>query len=66
MPYSVRKSIKPHHLKGISDEQIDQHWKLYEGYVKNANGLVEDLDQAERGSRRGRSSSGGPRSSSTA
>lgn len=51
MPYSVRESIKPHRLKGISDEQIDQHWKLYEGYVKNSNELVEEVGQAERGSR---------------
>jgi Fe-Mn family superoxide dismutase len=51
MPYSVRESIKPHRLKGISDEQIDQHWKLYEGYVKNTNELVDEVGHAERGSR---------------
>jgi len=51
MSYSVRESIKPHRLKGISDEQIDQHWKLYEGYVKNTNELVGEVGQAERGSR---------------
>jgi Fe-Mn family superoxide dismutase len=51
MPYSVREAIKPHRLKGISDEQIDQHWKLYEGYVKNTNELVDEVGHAERGSR---------------
>jgi Fe-Mn family superoxide dismutase len=49
--YSVHKNVKPARLRGISDDQIDQHWKLYEGYVKNANGMIEDLAKAEPGSR---------------
>lgn len=49
--YSARKNLKPARLRGISDDQIDQHWKLYEGYVKNANGMIEDLGKAEPGSR---------------
>ncbi|HET8576442.1 MAG TPA: Fe-Mn family superoxide dismutase [Methylomirabilota bacterium] len=51
MSYSVQERIKPKALQGISDEQIRQHWALYEGYVKNVNGLIEDLERAEIGSR---------------
>ena len=35
--YSVRAELKPKGLAGISEDQIAQHWKLYEGYVKNVN-----------------------------
>ena len=49
--YVVRKALKPRGLRGISDDQIDQHWKLYEGYVKNANGLLEELGATPAGSR---------------
>jgi Fe-Mn family superoxide dismutase len=35
--YKVRADLKPGALDGISAEQIEQHWKLYEGYVKNVN-----------------------------
>jgi superoxide dismutase, Fe-Mn family len=51
MSYSVRDAFKPRGLKGISNEQIDQHWELYKGYVKNTNELIEELGHAERGSR---------------
>ena len=51
MSYSVQDRIKPRALRGISDDQIRQHWALYEGYVKNVNGLLEDLERAEIGSR---------------
>ena len=51
MTFQVRDALKPGGLKGISDEQIDQHWKLYEGYVKNTNELLAEVTQAERGSR---------------
>jgi Fe-Mn family superoxide dismutase len=30
-------------LKGISDEQLGEHFKLYEGYVENVNKLNADL-----------------------
>jgi Fe-Mn family superoxide dismutase len=40
MKYQVRTELKPKKLDGISADQIDQHWKLYEGYVKNVNLLV--------------------------
>lgn len=41
--YKVRSELKPKGLDGISDNQIEQHWKLYEGYVKNVNTLNEHL-----------------------
>ena len=39
--YEVRTELRPKALSGISDEQIDQHWTLYEGYVKNVNLLKQ-------------------------
>ncbi len=50
MNYKVQEHLKPKALAGISDDQITQHWKLYEGYVKNANGLIEGVARAEAGS----------------
>jgi Fe-Mn family superoxide dismutase len=41
--YQVRSELMPKDLPGISTEQIDQHWTLYEGYVKNVNLLNEKL-----------------------
>jgi Fe-Mn family superoxide dismutase len=41
--YRVRQELRPGSLKGISEDQIAQHWTLYEGYVKNANALNEKL-----------------------
>jgi Fe-Mn family superoxide dismutase len=42
-PYAVRAELKPKGLAGISEDQIAQHWKLYEGYVKNVNLLNEKI-----------------------
>jgi hypothetical protein len=40
-------------LDGISDAQLAEHFKLYEGYVKQVNSLNEQLDEmCERASRR--------------
>ena len=50
MNYKVQDHIKPKALTGISDDQIGQHWKLYEAYVKNANGLLDGAAKAEAGS----------------
>src|SRR5712692_8743434 len=50
MSYSAQKHLKPKALSGISDEQIDQHWQLYESYVKNTNEILEELGEAESGS----------------
>lgn len=35
--YQVRQDLKPKDLEGLSEKLIDQHWKLYEGYVTNTN-----------------------------
>ncbi|MFH1644040.1 MAG: Fe-Mn family superoxide dismutase [bacterium] len=45
--YEVQEQLKPSGLDGISDEQINDHWKLYEGYVKQSNQLNEDLKNLE-------------------
>ncbi len=41
--YTVQKQLKPQNLIGISNEQIDDHWKLYQGYVNQVNTLNEEL-----------------------
>ena len=51
MPYKVKDALKPHNLKGISSDQIEQHWELYRGYVKNVNELLGEIAGAEPGSR---------------
>jgi Fe-Mn family superoxide dismutase len=44
--YTVREELKPSGLNGISDEQINDHWGLYKGYVAQTNTLLKEL--AER------------------
>ncbi|UPT75156.1 MAG: superoxide dismutase [Elusimicrobiota bacterium] len=39
----ARSEIRPWSLEGISEDQIAQHWALYEGYVKNEKALSEKL-----------------------
>jgi len=51
MSYKPREDLKPRSLTGISDGQIEQHWHLYEAYVKSTNELLDDLGGAEPGSR---------------
>ena len=41
--YQVRAELKPKGLSGIGEDQIAQHWKLYEGYVKNVNLLNKKI-----------------------
>jgi Fe-Mn family superoxide dismutase len=41
--YSPKDFSKVRGLAGISDKQIEEHLKLYEGYVKRANTLTEKL-----------------------
>lgn len=41
--YEARQVLRPKRLTGISEEQIAEHWSLYEGYVKNVNLLNEKL-----------------------
>ncbi len=37
--YKVQQSLKPQKLEGLSEKMMDQHWKLYDGYVTNTNFL---------------------------
>jgi Fe-Mn family superoxide dismutase len=41
--YTPRDYSKVRGLTGISDKQIEEHLKLYEGYVKRTNALTEKL-----------------------
>jgi len=41
--YEIREELKPENLLDISAEQIDDHWNLYKGYVKQVNTLNEEL-----------------------
>ena len=41
--YAPKDFSKIRGLTGISDKQIEEHLKLYEGYVKRANALTEKL-----------------------
>lgn len=43
MTYTVREELKPSGLNGISDDQINDHWNLYKGYVAQTNTLREEL-----------------------
>ena len=45
MTYTVRAELKPSNLNGISDDQINDHWKLYEAYVAQSNTLKAELQQ---------------------
>ncbi|MFA6527794.1 MAG: Fe-Mn family superoxide dismutase [Candidatus Babeliales bacterium] len=46
--YVIQSDLKPKGLTGISDAQIDDHWKLYEGYVKQTNALRNELSDLAR------------------
>lgn len=48
--YAPKINLKPSKLIGISDQQIEQHWKLYEGYVTQTNKLLQELTQLDRSS----------------
>ncbi|MGH7231378.1 MAG: superoxide dismutase, partial [Nitrospiraceae bacterium] len=39
------KSFNLHGLNGISDQTLDMHFKLYEGYVKETNRLNEKIGE---------------------
>ena len=43
MAYQAQTALKPTGLSGLSENQIEQHWKLYEGYVAQVNTLIEEL-----------------------
>ncbi len=42
------KKFSLSNLKGLSDRQVSEHLKLYSGYVKNTNGLLEKIDAAQK------------------
>lgn len=46
--YTTQDSLKPHDLDGISQDQIDQHWELYKGYIAQVNQIKSDLDAMQR------------------
>jgi superoxide dismutase, Fe-Mn family len=35
--YQVRQELKPSSMAGFSERVLDEHWKLYDGYVTNVN-----------------------------
>ena len=39
------KKFQIPHLKGISEKSIEEHLKLYAGYVKNANLILEHIEE---------------------
>ena len=41
------KKFKIPKLKGISDKNIEEHLKLYAGYVRNANSILEKIPEYE-------------------
>src|SRR6185503_3727878 len=43
-PYTARQ-FNLSGLKGISDETLDMHFKLYEGYVKETNNLTNRITE---------------------
>jgi len=45
--YKVREFSHLKGLKGLSDSQLEQHFKLYEGYVKNTNLLREQIAEMQ-------------------
>ena len=45
MTYTVREELKPSGLAGISDDQINDHWNLYAGYVAQSNALKTQLEE---------------------
>ncbi|PIZ29497.1 MAG: superoxide dismutase [Alphaproteobacteria bacterium CG_4_10_14_0_8_um_filter_53_9] len=47
--YEAQAQFKPQGLVGISDKQIDEHWKLYEGYCKQSNMLKSELKAMREG-----------------
>jgi len=53
MTYTVREELKPSGLNGISDDQINDHWNLYVGYVNQTNALKEELATLREGGKGG-------------
>ena len=45
MEYKVQNQLKPSNLKNITDEQKNDQWQLYQGYVNQVNKLNDELSQ---------------------
>lgn len=41
--YEPKEHLKPKGLIGLSDEQIEDHWKLYLGYISQVNRLNDEI-----------------------
>lgn len=54
--YTAQETLKPQGLDGISQNQIDQHWELYKGYVAQVNQIKNDLDTMQRSGQGGSTS----------
>jgi Fe-Mn family superoxide dismutase len=48
-PFKVKKYLKPSNLDGISNDQINQHFSLYEKYVDQSNKLLKLEDHLKNG-----------------
>jgi Fe-Mn family superoxide dismutase len=44
MTYTAREELKPSGLNGITDDQINDHWNLYKGYIAQSNALKDQLE----------------------
>jgi Fe-Mn family superoxide dismutase len=49
MPYEAKKFDSLVGIEGLSETMLNNHFTLYEGYVKNVNKLLEILDSKEPG-----------------
>ncbi|MBM4286036.1 MAG: superoxide dismutase [Deltaproteobacteria bacterium] len=47
-PYEARDFSRLKGMQGFSDHALDQHFTLYQGYVRNTNLLLEELTQMAR------------------
>ncbi|MBU6231301.1 superoxide dismutase [Patescibacteria group bacterium] len=45
MPRFTARTFKIPKIKGISEKTIEEHLKLYQGYVKNANSILEKIPE---------------------
>jgi len=48
MKQFIAKTFNIPKLKGISEKNIEEHLKLYQGYVKNANSLLEQVEMLKK------------------
>jgi Fe-Mn family superoxide dismutase len=52
MTYTVREQLRPGRLDGLSDEQMERHWGVYQDHVARLNELLAEMPQGWIGSRR--------------